>query len=550
MQTLNAKRWLPPMAINLLTSVVVCLLMSAAALAATLGDGKARQHANEALRHGDYETAEKLFREQLAKDSHDKEARLGLSFALLKQRLLQDAYDHAARVILADPMSARAHALLGSAILAAGDFRDSVEEFRTALSIQEDEALAVAGLAMVDFYENRLNLAIKGLRRAVSLDSGEPDYVFNLGQAAARSERYKEAADCYERFLSIAPKTDADRRARIRGLIDFLRYLGRQGSLYVLAGESKMTMPFESFDGRPILKVRVNNNRDPLRFVLDTGSGMSVVSEETAKKLGLRAVARGGMARAVGGGGKFDIVYGFLNSLDLGGVRIESVPVYIRHFFDEKNPIDGYLGLSVISKFIASVDYGDNIFMLRRPSEVNLQDLWGVPISRNGVLPPAPGVLEIPLRTTSSGFLSGEVRLEGVERPLNFIIDTGASVSVVSEKLAAEEQLINYLEPTRLRIYGAAGIADDVKSLLLPKVMLGTFTRERISAAILDLEPVNETAGFTQNGILGGNYLRHFRVSFDFQRGLIRLEPLNKNARSGEVIKPEDHREMNENLDQ
>jgi tetratricopeptide (TPR) repeat protein len=538
------------MARNLLTGVLVYLMMSAAALAVTVGDGKVRQRANEALRHGDYETAEKQFREALAKDSHDKDARLGLSYALLKQRMLQDAYDHAARVILVDPMSARAHALLGSAILAAGDFRNSVEEFRTALSIQEDEALAISGLAMVDFYENRLDPAIKGLRRAVSLDSGEPDYIFNLGQAAARSERYKEAADCYEKFLSIAPKTDADRRARIRGLIDFLRYLGKQGSLYVLAGESKMSVPFESFDGRPILKVRVNNNRDPLRFVLDTGSGMSVISEETAKKLGLRAVARGGLARAVGGGGKFDIVYGFLNSLDLGGVRVESVPVYIRHFFDEKNPIDGYLGLSVISKFITSVDYGDNIFMLRRPSEVNPKDLWGVPISRNGVLPLAPGVLEIPLRTTSSGFLSGEVRLEGVERLLNFIIDTGASVSVVSEKLAAEEQLSNYLEPTRLRIYGAAGIADDVRSVLLPKVMLGTFTRERISAAILDLEPVNETAGFTQNGILGGNYLRHFRVSFDFQRGLIRLEPLNKNARSGESIKPEDNLEMDENLDQ
>jgi tetratricopeptide (TPR) repeat protein len=550
MQTLNAKRRLPPMAVNFLTGVVLCLMMSAAALAATVGDRKAHQRANEALRNGDYEAAEKQFREALAKDSHDKDARLGLSFALLKQRMLQDAYDHAARVILADPMSARAHALLGSAILAAGDFRNSVEEFRTALSIQEDEALAIAGLAMVDFYENRLDLAIKGLRRAVGLDSDEADYVFNLGQAAARSERYKEAADCYERFLRIAPKTDADRRARIRGLIDFLRYLGRQGSLYVLAGESKTSMPFESFDGRPILKVRVNNNRDPLRFVLDTGSGMSVVSEETTKKLGLSAVARGGLARAVGGGGRFDIVYGFLNSLDLGGVRVERVPVYIRHFFDEKNPIDGYLGLSVISKFIASVDYGENIFMLRRPSEVNAKDLWGVAISRNSVLPPAPGVLEIPLRTTSSGFLSGEVRLEGVERPLNFIIDTGASVSVVSEKLAAEEQLNNYLEPTRLRIYGAAGIADDVKSILLPKVMLGTLTRERISAAILDLEPVNETAGFTQNGILGGNYLRHFRVSFDFQRGLIRLEPLNKNARTGEGVKPEDHLEMNENLDQ
>ncbi|MCA1604880.1 MAG: aspartyl protease family protein, partial [Acidobacteria bacterium] len=404
-----------------------------------------------------------------------------------------------------------------------------------ALSIKDNEALAIGGLAMVDFYENRLDLAVKGLRRAVSLDSGEPDYIFNLGQAAARSERYREAADCYERFLSIAPKTDGDRRDRIRGLIDFLRYLGRQGSLYVLAGNSKTAMPFESEDGRPILKVRINNHREPLRFVLDTGSGMSVVSHETAKKLGLRTVARGGLARAVGGGGKFEIVYGFLNSLDLGEVRVESVPVYIRHFFDNKTSVDGYLGLAVISKFIASVDYGDNIFMLRRPSEANNKDLWGVPISRNGVLPLAPGVLEIPLRTTASGFLSGEVRIEGVERLLNFIIDTGASVSVVSERLAIEEELHHYLQPTRLRIYGAAGIADDVKSLLLPKIMLGTFTRERISAAVLDLDPVNETAGFTQNGILGGNYLRHFRVSFDFHRGLIRLEPLNKNAKSADI---------------
>jgi len=50
---------------------------------------------------------------------------------------------------------------------------------------------------------------------------------------------------------------------------------------------------------------------------------MSVISEETAKKLGLRPVARGGLARAVGGGGKFEIVYGFLSSLELGDVKVK-----------------------------------------------------------------------------------------------------------------------------------------------------------------------------------------------------------------------------------
>src|ERR1700741_453495 len=218
----NKKKSLFRMAAFSMAAFVFCVALTGATQStAGFADKKACARGYRAVRKGDYEQAEKIFRELLNKDAHDVEARLGLSFTLLKQRSLQGAYDNAARVIMVDPLSARAHALLGSAILGAGEFRLSVEEFRTALALDENEALAVAGLAMVDFYENRLPLALPGLRRAVNLDPEEPDYVFNLGQAAARSEKYKEAADSYERFLIVAPKTDAERRARIRGLVDF-----------------------------------------------------------------------------------------------------------------------------------------------------------------------------------------------------------------------------------------------------------------------------------------------------------------------------------------
>jgi len=43
---------------------------------------------------------------------------------------------------------------------------------------------------------------------------------------------------------------------------------------------------------------------------------------------------------------------------------------------------------------------------------------------------------------------------------------------------------------------------------------------------VLDMSAINETAGFEQTGIIGGNILRRFRVTFDFQRGLVRLDPL------------------------
>src|SRR6266571_4658558 len=258
--------------------LVICL-MSVPRVAAGIPDNndKTRSRADKALRAGDFERAEQIYRELLAKNDHDTDARLGLSRALLKQRRLQDSFDHAARVIAIDPLSARAHALLGAAILAAGDFRQSIEEFRTALTLNQNEAIAIAGLAMVDYFENRMAPCVSGLRRAISIDPDEPDYVFNLGQAAARSERYKEAADAYERFLIVAPKTDAERRARIRGLIDFLRYLGQQGSLYNLDGPDHTLVTFESPDYRPIIKLRINGSKQYLRFVLDTGSGMSVL---------------------------------------------------------------------------------------------------------------------------------------------------------------------------------------------------------------------------------------------------------------------------------
>jgi predicted aspartyl protease/Flp pilus assembly protein TadD len=480
------------------------------------GVDKVRERAERALREGEYETAEKLYREMLGKNAHDSTARLGLSSALLKQRKHQDAFDHAARVIAVDPMSARAHSLLGAALLGSGDFRLSVEEFRTALSFKESDAQAIAGLAMVDFYENRLGQSLVGLRRAAFIDPSEPDYQFNLGQVAARSERYSEAADAYERFLRIAPRADADRRARIRGLIDFLRYLGTQGSLLRTSGSARNEIPFELVNNRPTIRVRVNGSKEPLRFVVDTGAGMCVLASEAANRLGVKSVARGGLARAVGGGGRFEIVYGFLQSLTIGEARIEHVPVYLRQFYNDQEPVDGYIGLSVLSKFLTSIDYGKRMMTMLKDD------------ARPVYNPAAPPVgIELPIRTTSSGFWSGEIKLDGVEKPISFIIDTGASISVVSEALATREDLFRFVQPSRIKVYGAAGVTDNVKMLLLPQVALGTHARRHVTMAVLDMEPINETAGFEQTGIIGGNVLRFYRVTFDFERAILRLEPLD-----------------------
>jgi predicted aspartyl protease/Flp pilus assembly protein TadD len=478
-------------------------------------DGKLRSRAERAIKDGQFEEAEKIYRDLVAKDSRDEPARLGLSLALLKQRKNQDAFDQAARIVAVNPTSARAHALLGTALLNSGDFRISVEEFRTALTFREDDAMAIAGLGMVDFYENRLSASLAGLRRAAFIDPNEPDYLFNLGQVAARYERYKEAADAYEQFLRVAPRADTDRRARIRGLIDFLRYLGTQSSLLDVGGPDHVEIPFELSNNRPVLKVRINGSKETLRFVVDTGAGMCVMSTRAADKIGLKPVARGGLARAVGGAGRFEIIYGFLQQLNLGEARIERVPVYIRQFFNEQEPVDGYIGLSILGKYLSTIDYGGRKMTLLRGDD------------RNRYVPPTgERIVEVPIRTTSSGFWSGEVSLDGLDRPANFIIDTGASISVVSELLAARTGMSRFAQGNRISVYGAAGLAENIQTLMLPRIVLGSYTRQNVYVAVLDMEPINETAGFEQAGIVGGNILRNFSVTFDFARGVIRLEPI------------------------
>jgi len=546
-----------------LAAFVMCVALGGAdnrAGVALAGD-KNLEKAARAMRQGEFEVAEKIYRGLIEKDPKNIPARLGLSYALLKQRNLRDAYDHAARVLALEPTSARAHALLGSSLLASGDFKLSSEEFRTALTIKSDEALAIAGLSLINYYDNRPAIALAGLRRAVYLDPKEPDYIFSFAQAAARSEQYREAADAYEDFLRIAPRTDADRRARIRGLISFLRYLGTQRNLYQTGGASRTTVPFELANSRPIINVRINGSKTLLRFVVDTGSGMCVLSTEAAKRLNIKPIAQGGLARAVGGGGRFEIVYGFLSSLQMEEVRIESVPVYIRQFHNQQEPVDGYIGLSVLAKYLASVDYGARQMTLvrhsERPAAPRPYADTIVPLNSNIVLPgnegapsaatltampnitpaPQPNVTpappsganrsyEFPIRSTSSGFWSSAVFLDGVEKPLNFIVDTGASISVVSAELAKTEDMSRFEQKTRLKVFGAAGVSEDVITLLLPRITMGDYTHANLSAAVLDMSAINETAGFEQTGIIGGNVLRRFRVTFDFQRGLVRLDPL------------------------
>ncbi|HEY7184187.1 MAG TPA: aspartyl protease family protein [Blastocatellia bacterium] len=519
-------------ALRILTILLAAVLLSASVLAETRG--KSLKRAADEIRKTDYVEAEKIYRRLLEKDQTDKEARLGLSFALVKQVKLQEAYENAAQVIAADPLNSRGFALLGTSLLRSGEFRNSVEALYTAIKFNNKEALAIAGLSEIEYYEHRTRNSYEGLKKAISIDPMEPDYYLSLARSCSRLEYYNEAADAYQRFLDVTPKSDVERRARIRGLIDFYRYLGNT-KIHRTSGKETTSVHFDLINHRPFITLTVNGGV-PLRFVVDTGASLSVISDTVAGRLGIKPVARGGSARAVGGNGSFPIVYGLLDSITIGEAKIEAVPVYIRTIHSspdmpEIEKADGYIGLSVLANYGVTLDYQARQMTLDRAPirEEPVKPDAAKPADASSIVGDPVNGFEVPIRSTSGGLASAETQLPNLKRPLNFIIDTGATTTVISKATVQRHQLEALkIKGETIRVIGAAGVEDGVELLGLSTLTVNGLRKNNSRAAILNLEAVNETSGFEQHGILGGDYLEHFRIAIDLRRYEFKLTPQSK----------------------
>jgi tetratricopeptide (TPR) repeat protein len=490
-------------------------------------DEKLLNDAKKAVRNGDYEKAIKVYTELLAKDEHNLQAHLGIALAYAKALNFQGCYVHANKAIAEDPNNARAHALAGLALLRSGYVATAVERLVRSVTINPKEALAFGAAAEVDYYEGRAKEAHVKALYAYNLDPTEPDYLVTLARASSRLERFADAADAYEEFLRIAPKTDRERRERIQGLINFYRQLVGVEVHQVNAPPST-EVPFElGTDRRPYIKLKVNG-RDAT-FVIDTGSGFTVISKDAAKRFGVSEIARGGKSQGVGGTGKFPIVYGLIKSLQLGEAKIRSIPCFIRPFHggkerpDEKrvgeSSSDGFIGLSVLAHFLTELDYQGSVMRLNRQTQPT------APIQAS------VDETVIPFRTTQNGLISIETTLDG-NHLINAILDSGASSTVISaaavERLKMRDQII---KGQTVRVIGAAGVSDNVELLFIRNCRVAGLTQNNLRALVLDFAAINETSGFEQSGILGGDFLRHYRVTIDFSRAQVTLRPHTSPAR-------------------
>ena len=57
------------------------------------------------------------------------------------------------------------------------------------------------------------------------------------------------------------------------------------------------------------------------------------------------------------------------------------------------------------------------------------------------------------------------------------------------------------------------------------EISLANLVEKNLNTPVLDFSPINETSGFEQSGIIGGDFLFKFKMTFDLSQMILRMKP-------------------------
>ena len=402
------------------------------------------------------------------------------------------------------PNNAEALANYADALWAVGLFEDAEEKFQEALAIQKDNGRALHGLARSLAARNKLTEALTTAQAALSRDPRDAEFHHTVGSVYERMRRYEEAANAYSSYINLLPNKDRSAKAAwARAEVRFLRAFGTRAPVDIdPASAGKLhTVPFRVLNEKIIVKARVNRGPQ-MDMVLDTGSEQTVISRETAARMGIRPIVNI-LSAGVGDLGVRELELTRLDQLEIGSLKVHNVPSIIKNpplvglptrEMESFSPLA--LGMSVI------IDYDRQELIM------------------GAQLPNETADIELPLRMHRLAMVPGQV--QGGDA--SFILDTGGQVISISTDTASGLER-GEMRNIPLKVYGASGWDRD--AFLMPGVNLN-FTNKieyrNLSVVVLNLRAPSVLLGFRLGGIVGYKFLSRYRVAINLDKSIVQLQ--------------------------
>jgi Flp pilus assembly protein TadD/predicted aspartyl protease len=403
----------------------------------------------------------------------------------------------------AAPKDAESIATFADALWAVGLFEDAEHKFQDALAVQRDNGRALHGLARSLAARNKLTEALNTAQAALNEDPRDAEFHHTVGSIYEQMRRYEEAANAYSSYINLLPNKDRSAKAAwARAEVRFLRAFGTRLPVNIEAGSvGKLhTIPFRVLNEKIIVKARVNRGPQ-MDFVLDTGSEQTVISRETAARMGIRPIVNI-LSAGVGDLGVRELELTRLDQLEIGSLKVHNVPSIIKNpplhglptrEMESFSPLS--LGMSLI------IDYDRQQLIM------------------GAELPEETADVELPLRMHRLAMVPGRVQGGAA----SFILDTGGQVISISTDTASGLER-GEMRNIPLKVYGASGWDRD--AFLMPGVNLNfnKIEYKNLSVVVLNLRAPSVLLGFRLGGIVGYKFLSRYRVAINLDKSIVQLQ--------------------------
>jgi len=284
-------------------------------------------------------------------------------------------------------------------------------------------------------------------------------------------------------------------------------------------------------DERGYLMLPVQANAFIMRFLIDTGAGMSAISSRSARELGLPVIESKGTT--VGAGGVTASRSTVLDSL-----RIGPLTVYKRQLsvFELNDPLPD--GVAYDPEAIEGLIGGDFLFAMHSIVDYHNRTLLFLPPATNApaVFPPGEflqtrGYRGVELATNAYGHLLVSISTHGTN--LNLVLDSGVPHSVIDTSVARELALAT--EATHTRGTGVGGSLGKVLRTRLEQVILGPALLKGYPIFVADLNRGRrETAAAHAlhiSGVMGNDVLRLFSSVISYPDLRLYIKPPRRGRR-------------------
>jgi hypothetical protein len=271
------------------------------------------------------------------------------------------------------------------------------------------------------------------------------------------------------------------------------------------------SFPFRQFSGGVILiRATLNDDKDSLNFILDTGSGGISLDSQTVDQLKLPNQLSDKTIRGIAGIRKVNFSYN--NTLRLPGLRVDSLNFHINDYdiltsvYGEH--IDGIIGYSFFNRYIVKINYDSLLVQV---------------YSKGSMKYPKGGYLLKPLLVN---LLIQSARISDEEdRIARFYFDTGAGLCLLLSTDFVEDSTL--FSPKRKKVATQVEGLGGKKQMELTTVRnfrLGPYRFKRVPAYIFDDE-FNVTSYPYLGGLIGNDLLRRFNVILNYEKRDIYITP-------------------------